>query len=287
MKDMVDEGGRENPGEELHPKFRKWLERGIKNPSDIQSVLKDIQDNLLPLFRYNHFHLGDEKTTVERDPELAMSLIFRNAVRAGDFSLNSGNCNELSVKAFLLIKKKYPMLAGKMMIPVGNEPKYFMNNGSVHVFLIVVDGNIECNGRVIEDYEDMVSGHSPESVQAKGKMYLVDPAFGLVKPWEWSGYTMKSPMKLIRPDAKNRELRVLQDGTQIAFGQMEWSPQVASLSFPHDGGVAITLSNKGGRGSISHRVEPGSFLNTLLCKEPEMLRAVLAVREKVNAAMKM
>jgi hypothetical protein len=91
--------------EPLHPAFRKWLE--TEPATSFLQVLEDISA-LLDIFVYGKIDHILQHVDIECNASLT-KMTLRNYV---DMSLDSinGHCGEVNLKAYVLIRKKYPTL---------------------------------------------------------------------------------------------------------------------------------------------------------------------------------
>ncbi len=122
---------------EVMPRFNEWLELPRANPDDMAAVLADIQ-GLLPSFDYHQFKLAEARYPMWLDRRHE-KLTVAGAAKFFDLSLNSGDCAELAMKAFLLIRLKYPELVDKMLVAKGHDPFFLRQDvsGSKHFFVLI------------------------------------------------------------------------------------------------------------------------------------------------------
>lgn len=182
-------------GQLIHPNFLAWLSAPRANPSDILAVLEDIRANLIPNFEYSRATwLAEDVKILHNVTEGTLHV--SSTLQPYNLLAKSGDCVELSIKAKVLIRLKYPELDKFLQIRRGYEGKYFNNIlGGAHAFLL------------------LASSHPRQN-------YVIDASMHVVEEISEAGYLTFSVSNSL-PDFSIAFSQVVRNRSIIVFGTSE------------------------------------------------------------------
>ena len=219
---QFDSVGESGEAGSVHPLIQHWLAAPREDVHDFEAVSRDIA-TLFEAFQYGM--LDDFLSSKVVRTRSERGLFFRDVFQpTAPLSSNRGECRTLSIKARLAIVQKYPELRKNILIVHGLEPRYFNASPAQHVYLMMVDGAIEFNGKTFDGSSLPENLSDPRlDVELRGKFWILDPSFGFAgRPnelcFQERGYECKGVLPF---DDSMRHLMVANDdrdaGNRFAF----------------------------------------------------------------------
>lgn len=208
----------------VHPTLQQWLESEKADATRLEKIMRDIREGLFDLLLYHQFHLCEESVDIEFDREEGV-IVFKNAARPYDLSLPSGNCFDLTTKAYFLIQKKYPELKDLLIPMIGAESRFYQ--GGDHAFLLVSPRGLLEDGRSRNnlDFTDPELFRPGFEYGISSPSYVVDPSLRVLGMIESLRYDLHDFLLLIsagsdhllEPSPQATPFCIANDGRQIQF----------------------------------------------------------------------
>lgn len=268
----------EKPG--LYHGFENWLSSPRAPDGDVNAMLLDIRDNLLPHFQYNQFDIA-------RNPDRRMRFDARGGILyilddplRKNLAVNCGNCIDLATKAYLLICQKYPALRKHLVLFDVKEKRYF-KDGS-HKVLVYAD-DVLIDGVSMVDFEEEYSNGKRIFINGRGS--IIDPTFGRCGFLFGKGYELFCPVPMnLNGDIP---LDALEPSLGIAIPLAITRKKIHVFFDVYVDGKEVLVGFEKPRRKVKFHRYDDPVINETLSEDPEIMENIRALSSAIKAKIRL